>query len=100
MPTREEVLRRIGDGEGYEDAGRALGIAAGLAYLIATGLPADGSDSLAPEDYQRPGLRLGGTQALLGVPHHNPSERRSIDEFVHGRVRADAQMRAAATTQQ
>jgi len=33
------------------------------------------------------------------VPHHNPSERRSISEFVHGRVRADAQMRAAATKQ-
>ena len=83
MPTREEVLRRIGAGEGYEDAGRALGIPAGLAYLIATGLPADGSDSLAPEDYERPGLRLGG---YPGAARRAPPQ--PLRAAQHQRVRA------------
>lgn len=98
MPTREVILRRLESGGSYEDVARDLGISAGKAYMIATGLPADGSDSLASEDYKRPGARFGGTQALLGVPHHNPTERERIDEFVQTRVQADAQMRRAGTS--
>ena len=95
MPSRQDVLSQLGDG-GYESAGRRLGIPAGKAYMIATGLPADGSDSLAPEDHDREGIELGGTQALLGVPHHNPAERTEVLAWVRERARRDQQMQAAA----
>ena len=102
MPTKEQVLSRLEQGGGYEAVGRELGISAGKAYMIATGIPADGSDSLAPEDYQRPGLELGGTQALIGVPAHNPNgpdDKPQVMAWVHDRARADQQMQAAAAAQ-
>lgn len=99
MATKEQVLELLRSGESYESAARRLGIPAGQAYMIATGIPADYSDSLGPEDYAREGLELGGTQALIGVPHHNPKQPEDKPEvmaWVRERARADAQMRAAA----
>lgn len=99
MTTREQVLGRLGPGGGYEAAGRELGIPAGKAYMIATGIPADGSDSLGADDYARPGLQLGGTQALLGVPAHNPTDaqdRPQVMAWVRDRAQSDRQMQAAA----
>lgn len=92
MPTKEQVLALLRGGETYESAARQLGIQAGKAYLIATGLPADGSDSLGPDDYEREGIELGATQRLLGVPHHNPNtpdERRQVMDWVQDRARTD-----------
>lgn len=86
-------------GDSVESAARRLGIPAGQAYMIATGIPADYSDSLGPDDYAREALQLGGTQALLGVPHHNPKrpeDRPEVMAWVRERARADAQMQAAA----
>ena len=74
MATREQVLELLRSGDDIEAAARRLGLPAGKAYMIATGVPADGSDSLGADDYDREGLILGGTQALIGVPHHNPNE--------------------------
>jgi hypothetical protein len=48
VPSRDEVKALLDQGHSYEMAGRALGIPAGLAYMIATGLPAEGSDSVSP----------------------------------------------------
>ena len=48
--TRRDVLTLVETGMAYEDVGRRLGIHPGLAYMIATGLPADGSDAA----HQRP----------------------------------------------
>lgn len=92
MTSRDEVLHRLKQGAGYPSVGRQLGIPPGKAYLIATGIPADGSDSLAPEDEARDGLQLGGTQALLGVPHENPNrpeEKAEVMAWVRDRARAE-----------
>lgn len=92
MVKREQVLGRWRQGGGFESVGRQLGIAAGKAYMIATGIPADGSDSLAPEDQDREGLQLGGAQALLGVPSHNPNqpeEKAEVMAWVRDRARAE-----------
>ena len=46
MPSRQQVLdalRRSGDDPAA--AGRELGIPPGLVHMIATGLPADGTDA-------------------------------------------------------
>ena len=51
MATREQVLAVLTDGgddaRAYDEAGRRLGISPGLAYLLATGRPADGSGTAA-----------------------------------------------------
>ncbi|HET9078790.1 MAG TPA: hypothetical protein VFN68_17775 [Acidimicrobiales bacterium] len=92
MVSRHEVLQRWRQGGDYASVGRQLGIPAGRAYMIATGIPADGSDSLAPEEQDREGVQLGGTQALLGVPHENPNrpeENPEVLAWVRGRARGD-----------
>jgi hypothetical protein len=93
VATRDQVLGIIRSGSDWIAAGQRLGIPPGLAYLIATGVPADGSGSVAPEDLQREGLMRGGSQALIGVPVDNPtepSESPEVSEWVRERARADA----------
>src|SRR5579875_765959 len=92
MVSRDEVLHRWRRGDGYASVGRELGIPAGRAYMIATGIPADGSDSIAPEDQNREGVQLGGTQELLGVPPQNPNrpeEKAEVMAWVRDRARTD-----------
>jgi hypothetical protein len=59
----------------YRAAGQALGVPAGQAYLVATGLPADGSDTFTPQELDRPGVLPGSTQQLVheSVPSGNPA---------------------------
>lgn len=98
MATRQQVVELLRSGDSVEAAARRLGLPAGKAYMIATGIPADYSDSLTPEDFGREGFRLGGAQDLLGVPHHNPNrpeDKPEVVTWVRQRARADAQMQAA-----
>jgi hypothetical protein len=53
VPTREQVLAILRTGASYEVVADRLDIPPGQAYLIATGLPADGSD-VADEGRRRP----------------------------------------------
>lgn len=98
MPTRAQVLRAIGADLDYVAAARLLGVPAGQAYLIATGLPADGGDELPPGERGRPGVLPAGTQALVysdaaaATPTGKPRVRRWIEE----RVAADGPLRQAA----
>lgn len=90
-----DLLRQRVD---YEAAARQLGIPPGKAYMIATGIPADGSDGLAPEDLQREGFLAGGSQRLLGIPARNPTEPEElpqVTEWVKKRARSDGQMQNA-----
>jgi hypothetical protein len=82
LVTREDVLERLRKGHSYARIGVELGIPAGQAYMIATGIPADGSDSLAPSDFTREEIQLGGAQALIGVPARNPTEPHSKPEIL------------------
>ena len=50
VPTRQQVRALLDQGLDYREVARRLGISPGLAYLIATGLPADGGDAPAPEE--------------------------------------------------
>ena len=92
MVSRDEVLHTWREGGGFPAVGRRFGMTAGKAYMIATGIPADGSDSLAPEDHEREGLILGASQALLGVPNQNPTrpeQKSEVMAWVRARARAD-----------
>jgi hypothetical protein len=64
VPTRDQVEELLGAGHSYETAARELGIAPGLARMIATGRPGDGVD----------------------VPVHNPTTSATVMEWVRGRA--------------
>jgi hypothetical protein len=61
VPTKQQVLAALDGGTDYPAAAR-LGIHPGLAYLVATGMPADGSDVPTPEELERPGVLATSTQ--------------------------------------
>lgn len=94
MPTREQVRGLLDGGLDYEGAGRRLGIPPGQAYLIATGVAADGSDTITDADAQRPGY-LRSSQHLANPPHENPTVKESVAAWLKARAAADEQMRTA-----
>lgn len=97
MPTREQLLPLVTSGASYEEIGHRFGIPPGQAYLIVTGLPADGSDVLPPEALNgRVGLLPGGSQHLANPPTEVPTEDESVRDWIRSRARADDQMRRAA----
>jgi hypothetical protein len=78
----------------YPEIGTRLGVPAGQAYLIGTGMPADGGDTRTPEERQRPGA-LTSAQHLLGVHAENPTAKLVVADWIAARVAADEQMRRA-----
>lgn len=103
MPTKDQVLGALERLHDYEAVARALSVPPGQAYLIATGLPADGGDSFAPCDIERPGVLEGSTQHLVygGSEPERPSTKghESVHAWVGRRVAADGPMRRAAETE-
>ena len=97
MVTREQVLRLVEGGHDYNEAARDLGISPGLAYMIATGLPADGGDALTPDEQRRPGFLSGSTQQLANhAQPENPRRSESVISWIKSRAASDPQMQAAA----
>jgi hypothetical protein len=94
VPTREQVRQLLDGGLDYEAAGQRLGIPAGQAYLIATGVPADGGDTITGEEARRRGF-LRSSQHLANPSHENPTAKKSVGAWLKARVAADEQMRAA-----
>ena len=94
MPTREQVRRLLDDGLDYQAASEKLGIPPGQAYLIATGVPADGSDTVPEEEARRPGF-LPSSQHLANPLHENPTAKESVAAWLRARVASDEQMRTA-----
>jgi hypothetical protein len=99
MPTRQAAMKLVQDGHTYREAGQRLGVPPGLVYLIATGVPTDSSDGLSAEDLTRPGL-LPAAQGL-SEPRTEAADRSAhVRAFLSARASADAQMQAAARSQQ
>jgi hypothetical protein len=98
MPTRQDVLAALGPGPDYAAAAERLGIHPGLAYLIATGVPADGSDVLTEEENKRPGMLPGSSQHLANPAAHAPDAHDAVSKWLRSRVLGDAQMRQATFT--
>jgi hemerythrin-like domain-containing protein len=96
VATREQVRGLLDDGLDYRAVGRKLGIPAGQAYLIATGVPADGGDAIPDQEMAHRDHLLPSSQSLANPPHQNPTSKESTREWIKARVSADAQMRGAA----
>lgn len=86
MPTRETVTELLDRGHSYETAGRRLGISPGLAFMIATGLPADGSGAPAPDQLAGKPALSGSSQHLVNPPAVNPTRDDEVIEWVRGRA--------------
>jgi hypothetical protein len=97
VPTREQVLRLLDAGLTYEQVGQRLAISPGLAYMIATGLPADGGDAVTARERNRPGYVAGSTQHLANLAQpRNPTGKPDVAEWIKQRVASDTQMATAA----
>jgi len=86
MTTRAQVLGLVRSGHSYESAARSLGIPAGRAYLIATGVAADASDSPHPEEPHETPLIAGGSQDLVNPPPLHPTRDEQVIAWVRGRA--------------
>src|SRR5579875_3177114 len=98
MPTRRQVLTLLQTGGDYGEIGDRLGIPAGQVYMIATGLPADGSDVPSDEELHARDwmLKDGGSQALVNPPTDIPTRNERVERWVHARALDDGPMQAAA----
>lgn len=97
MPTQKQVLDLLQRGLDYPQAARELGVPPGLAYLIATGLPADGGDTVTAAQRRRPGFRKA-SQALAHPPAENPTGKEEVHRWLRARATGDAALRHAHRT--
>lgn len=95
MPTRDQIRTLLEQGHDYPAIAQRLGVPPGQAYLIATGMPADGGDTYTEAERQRPGV-LPSAQHLLGADAKNPTTKDAVLNWIKSRVAADPQMQAAA----
>lgn len=95
MPTRAQVRSLVDSGLSYDEIGRRLGVHPGLAYMIATGIPADGSDSLTETDRARPGFLSTSQHLANPAEAQNPAQKEHVLEWVKQRARSDVQMTSA-----
>jgi hypothetical protein len=86
MVTRAHVLELLDRGHSYETAARTLKISPGLVFMIATGLPADGSDAPPPEELAAKRVLLTSTQHLVNPAAFNPAGKESVIAWVRERA--------------
>ncbi len=84
--TAEQVRRLLAAGRSWEEAARELRIRPGLAFLIETGIPADGSGTPELEGRTGPGPTLTSPQSLVNSRAHNPVRNEQVDAWVRGRA--------------
>lgn len=89
MATREQVLELLDAGHSYETAARVLRIPAGQAFMIATGLPADGSGTPLPPKLANEPPLPASSQQLVNPPPYNPTRKPHVMEWVRERARRE-----------
>jgi hypothetical protein len=89
MPTRAQVRELVDAGHSYETVGRVLHIPPGQAYMIATGVPADGSDTPHPDELRGKPVAAGSTQELVNPAAHNPTRDETVIAWVKARAARD-----------
>jgi hypothetical protein len=86
VATRAQVKQRLEQGDDYEQAARALGIPAGQAFMIATGLPADASDPPSSEQLAEAPTWPSSSQQLINPPAVNPKRDQRVLDWVESRA--------------
>ena len=83
MASKAAVLRLVRAGRTYPEIGRELGIPPGLAYLIATGTPADSSDATGIE---REGALPSHAQRLVNPREVSITRRPDVQAWARRRA--------------
>lgn len=86
MAIRAQVMALLDSGESIESAARRLKLAPGLVYMIATGRPADDSDSPHPDELPETPVPPGSAQHLVNPPAHNPTRDQHVIDWVRARA--------------
>ncbi len=86
MATRAQVLALLDSGHSFETAGRALDIPAGRAFMIATGLPADRSDTPHPDELHDQPRLPATSQHLVNPPPLHPTGNDQVIRWVQDRA--------------
>jgi transposase-like protein len=89
MPSRARITQLVARGHSYEEIARELGVPAGQAYMIATGLPADGDGTPTEEQQRERPLLPGSSQHLVNPGAHNPTRNPVVAGWVRGRAARD-----------
>jgi hypothetical protein len=84
--TREQVCAAIASEGSWQAAARALGMRPGLAFMVATGIPADGSGVPDLDGRGCGGEPLSSPQALVNPRAHNPMRNELVEKWVRGRA--------------
>jgi hypothetical protein len=84
--TREQVIAKLDAGNDWSTAALELGIPTGLAFMIATGIPADGGG--VPElPTVSPSVDLPASpQQFVNHRGHNPLSNDRVDAWVRARA--------------
>jgi hypothetical protein len=97
MATREQVLAQLAqigdDARAYDEAGRRLGISPGLAYLLATGRPADGSGTAADAAPPTDAPLLSSPQALANPSAVKPAADPKVRTWMRERAARELHLR-------
>lgn len=94
MATRAQLRSMVAAGQSYEEIAHRQEISPGLAYLIVTGLPADGSEAVDSPAGPRPGL-LDSSQHLANPPTQVPTTNAATEAWIKARVASDRPLRQA-----
>jgi hypothetical protein len=86
MPTRAQVLEMLAAGDSYATVGRVLHIPPGQAFMIATGVPADGSDALHPGELRDKPELPASSQDLVNPPPVGPTRDETVIAWVKARA--------------
>lgn len=100
MSNRTQVIAAFEATGDYRRVGAELGIPPGQAYLIATGLPADGGDTFPSDQLPpRPGYLPSSTQGLVypTAEAENPSKKPHVQAWINRLVQSDRPMQEAAS---
>lgn len=98
MPNKEQVLALFGRHRSYQEVGRVLGVPPGQAFMIATGLPADGGNTFVLDGGDQAGDLSTSPQHLVhpSGPAENPTTKPHLHQWVKCQAGIDVAMQAAA----
>lgn len=89
LVTREAVREAVRDERSWEAVGVALDIRPGLAFMVATGVPADGSGVPELSDRTGAGPTLSSPQILVNPREHNPVRNDMVEAWVRERAQRE-----------
>jgi hypothetical protein len=89
MSTPDQVRALRETGRSYEAIARELGIAPGLAYMLATGVPADFSDDLHTGERVGRSELADSSQGLVNPHQHNPQRNPVVIDWIKRRAASE-----------